>query len=337
MRNFYSHAAVVVVLISSPPILIAQMPGKSKPKTPIGAVPKGKDTTSGPVGPIAAGPFGKREVSITSGGVTRWYTYTAPVNTKAKLGIVVAFHGGGGGMENMYAERQDLVELASAEQMIAVFPNGQNTSTNKGRSAWKAVHCCGPLVTTGASDVVFTQDIIKDLRRMYSIDTARVHAVGFSNGAMLVHKIAAEVPNLFASVAIFSGTVGGWADSASARAKIQPSGRVPILMLHGMRDDVVPFRGGYSASDAGRRDISFDESVTTWVMRNGCNATPQVHTEQGTTGRPLRIQSFTGCRGGADVLAIAIPDHVHHWPEPMHGGVDGTKKAMEFFRAHPRR
>lgn len=316
--------------------LAGQARPKAKPRTPTVAVPKEGE----PKEPTAAGtvPVGKQQASITSAGATRFFLYHVPLRSGIKPpGIVVAFHGGGGGMDNMYRERQDLIDAASRENMIAVFPNGQDTTDNRGRSAWKAVHCCGPIVTTGTSDVAFAKDIIRTLRQRFAIDSSRIHAVGFSNGAMLVHRIAAEAPDLFASVAVFSGTVGGQADSGSTVARVQPTGRVPILLIHGMKDDVVPFRGGWSSSDAGRRDLSFDESVSTWVTRNGCAAKPRERTEQASNGKPVRIQAFAGCTRGADVTAIAIADHVHHWPERSHGGVDGTAKAMEFFLAHPRR
>jgi poly(3-hydroxybutyrate) depolymerase len=57
-------------------------------------------------------------------------------------------------------------------------------------------------------DVQFVRDVIAHVEAEYRIDSRRVYAAGFSNGAMMTHRLAADLPDLLAGVALAEGTVG---------------------------------------------------------------------------------------------------------------------------------
>jgi polyhydroxybutyrate depolymerase len=42
------------------------------------------------------------------------------------------------------------------------------------------------------------------------VDRLRVYATGFSNGAMMTHRLGAELPDVLAAIAPVSGTVGNY-------------------------------------------------------------------------------------------------------------------------------
>lgn len=250
---------------------------------------------------------GNLHLTLTSEGVTRHALLHVPVsyNPKRPAALVLAFHGGGGGMANMATERSDLVALSDARGFLLAFPNGQDGKHNEGASAWQAVHCCDAAVTKGKSDVEFTRKLVATIRDSHNVDPLRIHATGFSNGGMLTHLLAAEAADLFASVAVNSGTVGGRFDRVTPEASILPKAPVPILMLHGTKDEKVQFDGGFSSGSPDRYDLSFAKSVSLWVQNNSCG-TALSSSMMGTKGL-INVDRYSGF--AADVVSYSVEGH----------------------------
>jgi phospholipase/carboxylesterase len=145
--------------------------------------------------------------------------------------VVVLFHGYG-------AEGDDLVSLAAplAEPGTAfVFPEAPISLPAGGR-AW---------FTRDRSDfeqgyqraLAFIQVIVRDYPE------AKLVIGGFSQGAMLTSNLLADAPPQLAGALIFSP-----ADLLS-HAPSESSPRVPLLISHGSRDQVLPFAGGEAMRD----------------------------------------------------------------------------------------
>lgn len=51
----------------------------------------------------------------------------------------------------------------------------------------------------------YTEDIIAEISDMFSIDTKRIHALGFSQGGVFITTLAIKLPHIFASLCSYMG------------------------------------------------------------------------------------------------------------------------------------
>ncbi|HET8880766.1 MAG TPA: PHB depolymerase family esterase, partial [Solimonas sp.] len=155
---------------------------------------------------------------INFGGVERHYVVHKPdgIGNRA-VPLVVALHGGVGTGKIM-EEQTGLDAVADQHGFIVVYPDGV------GR-AWNAGSCCAKPMKERIDDVGFIRAVIADVKRDYKIDATRVYGTGFSNGAMLLHRIACEAPDTFAAIAPVSG--GPMVSNCNERTPI------PTLLIQG--------------------------------------------------------------------------------------------------------
>lgn len=51
----------------------------------------------------------------------------------------------------------------------------------------------------------------------------------------MVHRLGAELPDLLAAISVNGGTIGGMNDETSPLEVIEPSGPIPVVIIHGIR------------------------------------------------------------------------------------------------------
>jgi polyhydroxybutyrate depolymerase len=277
---------------------------------------------------------GRHDLSVTADGVTRWFIYYIPAsyNASRAVPLIIALHGGGGGMHNMWETRDDLIALSDQKGFILTFPNGQNESGNKGSSTWKGVYCCGYAFQSGKSDVAFIDVLVDTLQSALAIDPKRIHALGFSNGGHLAHRLAAERPNRFASVASMGANVAGESPLVPLTWP-SPTAPIPIMLMHGMEDDRAPYNGGTGAELPNIRFASFAEGLQFWAANSRCGATPDTTVSTGGMGK-IFVTKFAGC--AAEVIGVSAQNVKHGWLDVLFAGFDGTAQAVSFFETHPK-
>jgi len=231
------------------------------------------------------------------------------------LPLVLAFHGGGGHAEYMADDaKYGLQRKADEAGFIVAFPNGYSKLPSAKFATWNAGGCCGDARDRGSDDVGFARAIVAAVKGRYNVDAGRVFATGMSNGGMLSHRLACEAADVFRAVASVAGT-----DATSA---CTPSRPVAVLHIHAKDDDHVLFNGGAGA--AAFRDeskvmafTSVPETVSRWVQRNHCAATPRR-----TLERPgAYCEAYSGCSGGAGVQLCVTDSGGHSWP-----GADSVRR-----------
>ncbi|MCH5717516.1 alpha/beta hydrolase family esterase [Niabella hibiscisoli] len=124
------------------------------------------------------------------------YLPAAPGSSKPHP-LIVAFHGHGGTMHNMYrTHRFDLLW----PEAIVVYPQGLNTPGNltdpEGKkTGWQQLNAMGN------RDLTFFDQMLDSLKRVFNIDDNRVYATGHSNGGNFVYQLWALRGKLFAAFA----------------------------------------------------------------------------------------------------------------------------------------
>ncbi len=268
--------------------------------------------------------------------------------TPSNYPIVFLFHGALDKVENLAAKDRYLWQAkADAEQFVVIYPQALSGGQVCEVPTWNATHCCGEAFRDNRPDVADITSFVNVVKNSPGIDGARVFATGFSNGAMLVHKLAAEQPSLFTAVAPVAGTTGGnggnclddngdftcqagifglcvdpgmdtavggtdgtcTQNTSATVLEVNPIGAVPIMMIHGYDDDSVMLAGGLSLGlDRDRCDLGQDEAASLWTVANGS-----------TTPGLIDVPVFNGYvantyAGGATVIHITATRTDHSWP-----------------------
>lgn len=176
-------------------------------------------------------------------------------------------------------------------------------------------------------DVAFLTAIADD------IHARRVLVTGFSNGAAMAFRFAAERANRIAAVAPVAGYC--WLPHP------QPARPVPTFYLIGSLDPLVPVRGGQVRSPWQHRYLRrppVSDSLERWAHAIGSD--PRARTE--VDDSPARVDIYPG---PAEFRSVIIEGMGHRWPGglgrlnhrlagPPSQAIDATKRIWEFFQRH---
>jgi polyhydroxybutyrate depolymerase len=215
---------------------------------------------------------------------------------------------------------------SDAEGFILVYPEGFGTTWNTGFGV-------GPAFAANVDDVGFIRELIDSLQGKFAIDGNRIYVAGFSNGAIMAYRLAAELSDRIAAVAPVSGTTGGRYNSTSPLVinvganSAQP---VSIIVFHGTADNGIPYNGGFVVDVlAGTIPyfLSVNESVSLWVRHDGCLEEPQIEEMSGDVIK----YTYSGGAKGTEVVLYKVIGGQHEWP------TTATDDIWAFFDSHPKK
>jgi polyhydroxybutyrate depolymerase len=100
---------------------------------------------------------------------------------------------------------------------------------------------CGNCGWTSCSDDIgFLKSLVSAISAEFSIASNSLFVSGFSNGAMMTHRIACEASELFAGAVLVGGRV-------ERGFECTPTKRLPLLQMNGGQDATVPHDGSISS------------------------------------------------------------------------------------------
>jgi polyhydroxybutyrate depolymerase len=275
----------------------------------------------------------RSEESIQVKGMTRHYRMHAPkdIADRGAVPLVLALHQFSDtdkGMQNL----TDFDALADAEGFVVVYPQGR----------WRVWNVWGK---DSPDDVAFLNALIDSVSARYKIDPDRIYATGASAGGMMTQYFACMSDRL-AAIAPVMGSIGtDWA----ATWPVQPP--IPVLIMHGTKDPVIPFNGGDTNAGPGQKVtfLSARDNAAFWAKRNGCGDTPTEETlPDADPGDHFYVKKWTwSCDPAREVLLYEIGGGGHTWaghknwyPQfivgPAAPAPDATRVIWEFFKAHRR-
>jgi polyhydroxybutyrate depolymerase len=253
----------------------------------------------------AAAAPAEREIVVD--GVRRAYRIHVPDawDRRSVLPVLFVFHGAGSDAESM-VRATGFDAMAERRHLLVVYPR-----------ALRGRYEVDPTAGRASADVRLVDALLARLRARFPVDDRRVFATGFSNGAALCYRLAAERPETFAAIA----PVAGYLPSLARR---EPAVPVPLLHVHGAADRRV----------AAPRLEDPRNAVATWARWNGATGTPADVTTRAPDGLVLRRVSYRGPTARSDAEALLVQGQDHTWP----GGPGGTvsRAVWDFFFAHPR-
>ncbi len=256
----------------------------------------------------------ERQLDIKANGFNRTYLVHVPpgYDQDVPLPLVVVIHGAfdtAAGMETF----SGFSDLADQKHFLVLYPNGMGLFG--WLQHWNAGHCCGKAAKDNIDDVGFIEACIEDLSGRLRVDPKRIYVAGFSNGGMMAYRFAAEKTHLLAGGAFLAASIGGRPSEKEPQWCIpEPENPLPVIILHGMADQDVPFEGGMSKRRGGPRTYwSVMDSVNFWVKSDRCHGDPA--TSERLDGR-IEILSWKDCAENSAVSLYMIKDWAHQWPGP---------------------
>lgn len=254
--------------------------------------------------------------SIYTGG--RWRTFMtylpAGYSQSSKLPLLLAFHGGSPlGYESIQYQSR-LNEKADTARFIVVYPEGVKIA---GIRTFNAGGCCAPSTTLNIDDVGFVNSLLDYLFILRSVDTSRVYATGFSNGALLCYRLASQLTHRFAAIAPVAGDL--------VYSPWNPSRSIPIIAFHSYRDQNIKYYGGISIGASGFYFPPQDSILGVISQNYSCSVKKDTLFHDTTQYDHFK---YSNCSCNALIEQYISYDGEHSWP----GGLasSGTTVSNKF-------
>jgi polyhydroxybutyrate depolymerase len=225
---------------------------------------------------MVKGNFVKKTMVIAGQGLRSYYVFTPSViQTNAPL--VLSFHGGGGNGE-MQAASSQLVETAELNNFIVAFPDGTGALKTFNGGA-----CCGSAQENNVDDVEFAKKMIDQIQLDIPIDPTKIFSTGFSNGAILSHRLACELADKISGIAAIGGASGQFDFDLNQYYACNPTRPIPILHFHATNDRNYPIDGGFGNGLSATNFYPVQSTVEDWIIRNNLSSeyttdSPSAHT-----------------------------------------------------------
>lgn len=289
---------------------------------------------------VAPGDFTR---SLLHRGTHRTYRVYVPstYDRTKRPPLLIALHGGlGTGDRMVELTLGGFNRIAEREGPLAVYPDGVERHWNDGRKEVKyRAH------REKVDDVGFISALIDELLSRYEIDRKRVYVTGISNGGLMAFRLACEIPENIAAIAPMTASLQVELGDA------KPPLPVPVLIINGTADPLVPWEGG-DIGPPGKRlgqVLSTMDTVRFWVRRNGCQSEPTktiLPDKEPKDGTRVIVETYAG--RAAEVVLYTIEGGGHTWPSGWQymperaigktsRDVDACEAIWEFFKKHHRR
>lgn len=317
-----------------------------------GTVSTGAETTTQPPSEIPTTPPrpkpGDQSLTLEVNGTKRHSTVhvpnRAPVNGVV-YPIVIMLHGGGG-TSRAAAYETGWNAKADKTGFIVVYPDAlardpaRKSHFSRNPQLWNDGSERLYPNQKPADDIAFINALLDDLQKRFPTDPRRIYITGFSNGAGMAFRIAAELSPRIAAIAPMAGAC--WIDPGPLAHP------VPLCYLTGTADPLNLIEGGAPKMATGASDPvrakpkpPVRATIQKWARAIGCP------TELTTTDHKngIRTETFGPLPGGAEIVYLAIDNHGHAWPGgksilpeslvgPCSPSLSATDFIWDFFARH---
>jgi len=243
-------------------------------------------------------------------GRTRSYTVNLPPNyyEASNFSVVIALHGGGGSGDQ-FETSSKLTLKANASTFIVVYPDGVKSPGILGVQTWNAGACCNYARDNNINDVKYISELIDKLVIDFKINPKKVYATGHSNGGMLAYRLACEIPHKISAIAPNAATMVITQPCATTRP-------VPILHMHSILDQNVPYTGGVGTGVSQTYNPPIDSVLHVWQLKNQCAQPAKVVVANSN----YRFTKWYDCINNVSIHYYLTKDGGHAWPGGLPGG-----------------
>lgn len=239
----------------------------------------------------------------------RFLVYTpSNLEEKSKHPLLVVLHGGGSKADHMlrFTNNGGFMRIARREKFIVVYPDAVNNSWNDGRAVNKK--------SAHIDDVGFISELIDYMIKNYNIDPTRVYVTGVSNGGFMSFRFACERGRKIAAIAPVISQMSEYLVQNTS-----PEVSMPVLLMNGTMDPLVPYNGGQVMVLGKARGsvLSTEDSINYWVKHNQCKTKPIVKKLQEKSKKDncyIVKHTYTGGENSSQVVLYEVVGGGHTWP-----------------------
>ena len=244
---------------------------------------------------------------LTVGGIVRTYELISATPGRAKP-LIIALHGNKG-TGAQFASYGKWAELAARSGVLIALPDGLNKAWRDGRAV---AELRGNQTPPGTDDVAFIVMLAERLVAEGLADRKRLYVAGISNGGMMTFRLLCDRPDLFAAGAAVIASL-----TETSLAGCKPSQPVPVLIMNGTEDKLVPHerqQGGYLGTVA---------TAAFWQKINGCTgmADERRLPDLDTADKSTVTRIAYGCPAGRDVVVYRVDGGGHQMPSRTGAGI----------------
>ncbi|MGH7595207.1 MAG: alpha/beta hydrolase family esterase [bacterium] len=299
-KRFYGWMAILVCVLSlgcadDPSNIVSPEP------EPEYSPPDRKDVFWGPEIPKT---LGEHSLRVKFNGEDRIVIVYVPAAQQAGVAapLVLALHHGNGSAAGMAEDHPNLITAASEEGVVLAFPRGREEADKAGYTWWSFGN------EEALADVAYLEGVIVWLQRYLPIDTKRTFMCGFSAGAGMTQRFAAERPNRIKAGAAFGYSTGFTRTDGIHVKYPKPEAPISMFLVRGGRDEAVP-PDGMTPNDNGEIHDSVADQLGFWV--NAAGGTPEQVVKEELDDDATR---YTYASGSILVEMTYSKSLGHRWP-----------------------
>ncbi len=246
----------------------------------------------------------------------REYLLHVPANLKpgVKVPLVLMLHGRGGGKRQASSAHYGWRAVADREGFIVAFPEAMGRPRSW-RPAWGKDSADAPFLAALIDDIIKNQPVAKE----------SVFMTGHSSGGIMSFSFAATHGDRLAAIGPVAGSIG-----YGRRIIPMPKSPVPVVSIHGMADNIVPYDKDRGEGSAYPGLVGAPESVALFVKHNKCAQKPERTTSE--NGK-VHVDVWAAKSGGARVELHSIEGAGHGWPT-RNAELQATETIWAFFKRH---
>ncbi|MFB6231963.1 MAG: PHB depolymerase family esterase [Salinibacter sp.] len=294
---------------------------------------------------------GWHEETLRHGGLARHFRFYVPEDPPGTVPIVVVLHGGSQSMNEIFGPgaggTREWTQIAEEEGALLLAPNGTNLDTGSPSGDKQGWNDCRPeeRARPGTDDVDFIAALLdwtagRFADTQIALNAGQTLVTGASNGGMMTYRLATELPGRFAAAAAFIANRPKPSECPDA------TDPVPMLIVNGTEDPLMPYEGGSIAPGLGGFGTVASAEATRdyWVDVNRADTTqrsvnqlPNRDPNDGSVvicendpppaspGAPVQ---FCRVEGGGHIM----PSIEHRLRGRQNHDVEGARLAWSFFR-----
>lgn len=227
--------------------------------------------------------------------------------------LVIMLHGYGESAESFRKKTAFEADATPLGYVVCYVTGAADPGDKTSATGWNS-----GLTESGNDDISFLCYFASALCDQYSLDSERVFAVGFSNGAFMTHRLALEASDTFAAVVSVAGMMpkSVW----DRRTLTQPAS---LLQITGEKDDVIPKLSDGSAKYSQAPAI---EDVLDYYVE-ACDLT--FH-DTFALSKKATLEKHSSPASKKQVWNLFIEDGRHSWPDEKIVAVNINKLILEF-------
>ena len=221
--------------------------------------------------------------------------------------LILLLHGGTRDVDSMLRNSR-FEAVARRNNAVLIAPQAYNNLWNDQRT----IYYTG--ATPDTDDVGFLAKLIDFAVTNYGVDPDKVLVTGASNGGMMTYRMMCERPDKLTAAAPIIATM-----LIEPETYCPPQRKLPLMMMTGTADPLVPYRGGTATSQGVTAEPRLPAMATAeyWAKYNGCSTAVQTSGLKDRNERDdstVEVTRFMGCPDHNKVVLYTIRGGGHTLP-----------------------